>query len=111
MLDLSRLRQSVRTVVFAFLVIFIRCIHRIPELSGEWGNDLMQRELDFIVLESVMIFLTALALTILHLRWFFPAMGDTFPGGRGGRKMGKRGESWVAMERGMGVVTLPTPRK
>ena len=37
----------------AFLVIFIRCVYRIAEMAGGWGNPIMQNELDFIVLDSV----------------------------------------------------------
>lgn len=40
-------------LVIAYLTITIRCIYRIAELAGGWGNDIMQNEAEFIVLEGV----------------------------------------------------------
>lgn len=40
-------------LVTAYLTITIRCIYRIAELAGGWGNDIMQNEAEFIVLEGV----------------------------------------------------------
>lgn len=40
-------------LVTAYLTITIRCIYRIAELGGGWGNDIMQNEAEFIVLEGV----------------------------------------------------------
>ena len=39
--------------MFAYLTIFIRCVYRIAEMAGGWGNPIMQSEIDFIVLDSV----------------------------------------------------------
>lgn len=39
--------------VLSFLCILIRCVYRIAELQGGWGNPIMRNETDFIVLESV----------------------------------------------------------
>lgn len=39
--------------LFAFLTIFIRCVYRIAEMAGGWGNPIMQNERDFIILDSV----------------------------------------------------------
>ncbi len=40
-------------LVTAYLTITVRCIYRIAELAGGWGNDIMQNEAEFIVLEGV----------------------------------------------------------
>lgn len=39
--------------LLAFVTMFIRCVYRIAEMAGGWGNSIMQNELDFIVLDSV----------------------------------------------------------
>ncbi|KAK5170230.1 uncharacterized protein LTR77_004816 [Saxophila tyrrhenica] len=36
----------------AFMAIFIRCIYRIPEMSGGWGSPRMQDEVAFLILDS-----------------------------------------------------------
>ncbi|KIX02828.1 uncharacterized protein Z518_08771 [Rhinocladiella mackenziei CBS 650.93] len=42
-------------VVTAWLTIFIRCVYRIIEMAGGWGNDIMRDEVGFIVLEGVLV--------------------------------------------------------
>ncbi|KAL8930427.1 MAG: hypothetical protein Q9208_000611 [Pyrenodesmia sp. 3 TL-2023] len=61
-------------LVIAFLGIAIRCIYRIAELVGGWGNDIMRNEGEFIVLEGVMIVIGAITLTAFHPGYFFPQM-------------------------------------
>ncbi|KAI4123512.1 MAG: hypothetical protein LQ338_005236 [Usnochroma carphineum] len=76
----AEVRQSSRfglflvALVTAYIGIAIRCIYRIAELAGGWGNDIMQNEAEFIVLEGVMIVVGALALTVFHPGHFFPSM-------------------------------------
>lgn len=36
----------------AFLFIFIRCIYRLPEMVGGWGNPLMRDETEFLILDG-----------------------------------------------------------
>lgn len=48
-----KFRLFVVGLVTAYLTITIRCIYRIAELAGGWGNDIMQNEAEFIVLEGV----------------------------------------------------------
>ncbi|KAJ5771693.1 RTA1 domain protein [Penicillium odoratum] len=52
--------------VFAYTTILIRCIYRIPEMAGGWGNPLMQDETEFLVLDGMMVALAVVTLTILH---------------------------------------------
>ncbi|KAJ4523183.1 hypothetical protein HRR78_000676 [Exophiala dermatitidis] len=37
----------------AFTTIFIRCIYRLPEMAGGWGNPLMQNEREFLILDGM----------------------------------------------------------
>jgi hypothetical protein len=64
-------------VVAAYTTILIRCVYRIPELLGGWGGELMRIEIEFIILEGVMIALTVLAQTLFHPGLCFPALGNT----------------------------------
>ena len=47
-----RFRMFLGAVLIAFLTTFIRCVYRIPEMMGGWGNPLMQNEREFIILDS-----------------------------------------------------------
>ncbi|KKY23708.1 putative rta1 domain [Phaeomoniella chlamydospora] len=59
---------------FAFLTIYIRCIYRIPEMSGGWGGPLMRKENDFYILDGMMCALATIAYTVVHPGIFFPPM-------------------------------------
>lgn len=49
----TRFKLFIMSLVVAFTTIFTRCVYRIAELAGGWGNPIMQRENEYIVLESV----------------------------------------------------------
>jgi hypothetical protein len=40
-------------LVLAYLTILIRCIYRIPEMAGGWGNPLMRKEKEFLLLDGM----------------------------------------------------------
>jgi hypothetical protein len=73
----TKFRSFMAAIALAYITIFARCVYRIPELTGGWGNSLMRSEVDFIVLEGVMIVLAVLALTVCHPGFCFPALGNT----------------------------------
>ncbi|KAJ6189921.1 hypothetical protein N7519_004829 [Penicillium mononematosum] len=60
--------------VFAYFTVLTRCIYRIPEMAGGWGNPLMQKENEFLVLDGMMIALACLAFTIFHPGVFLPSL-------------------------------------
>jgi len=45
-------------MTFAFLCIQTRCAYRVAELSQGWGSELMRKEDDFIIMDSVLVFTT-----------------------------------------------------
>ncbi|KAL3444140.1 RTA1 like protein-domain-containing protein [Aspergillus insuetus] len=53
----------------AFMTILTRCIYRLPEMAGGWGNPLMQNEVEFLILDGMMVALAVLGLSILHPFW------------------------------------------
>lgn len=61
-------------VLLAFVTIFTRCVYRIAEMANGWANHIMQNEVDFIVLDGVMILIATLALSLFHPGWAFPEM-------------------------------------
>ncbi|KAL9105084.1 MAG: hypothetical protein Q9163_000002 [Psora crenata] len=74
LLRTTRFRLFVAANVLAFLAVFARCVYRIAEMAGGWQNPIMQSEIDFIALESVMILIATLCLTLCHPGFAFPAM-------------------------------------
>ncbi|CAG8891445.1 unnamed protein product [Penicillium nalgiovense] len=50
----------------AYTTVLIRCIYRLPEMAGGWGNKLMRNEMEFLVLDGMMVALACLVLTIVH---------------------------------------------
>ncbi|KAK5113242.1 hypothetical protein LTR62_003578 [Meristemomyces frigidus] len=59
----------------AFVLIFIRCVYRVPEMAGGWGNPLMRNQAEFMVFDGGMIALACILMTIAHPGIFFPAIG------------------------------------
>lgn len=43
----TKFRLFAVAVITAYLTIFTRCVYRIPELTGGWGNELMRNEPEF----------------------------------------------------------------
>ncbi|KAK4622080.1 Efflux pump himE [Fulvia fulva] len=58
----------------AFVTIFIRCIYRLPEMAGGWGNPLMRNEKEFLILDGAMVAIAAVLMTIAHPGIFFSEM-------------------------------------
>lgn len=40
-------------IVLAYFTVLIRCIYRLPEMAGGWGNPLMRRENEFLLLDGM----------------------------------------------------------
>ncbi|KAL4808080.1 RTA1 like protein-domain-containing protein [Aspergillus unguis] len=71
-------RRSIHLIlfaeIFAYFTVLIRCIYRIPEMAGGWGNPLMRKESEFLVLDGMMIALAILSLTVFHPSFFLPSL-------------------------------------
>ncbi|KAL8686082.1 MAG: hypothetical protein Q9218_007360, partial [Villophora microphyllina] len=61
-------------LTLAFFSILIRCIYRIAELAGGWGNSIMQNEGEFIGFEGVLIAVAVVCQTAFHPGYCFPPM-------------------------------------
>ncbi|MBK5651980.1 MAG: RTA1 domain-containing protein, partial [Rhizobium sp.] len=40
-------------VAVAYVTVLIRCIYRLPEMAGGWGNALMRNEKEFLLLDGM----------------------------------------------------------
>lgn len=72
--DQKYVKLVVVAEIFAYVTVLIRCIYRIPEMAGGWGNPLMQKEDEFLVLDGMMIALALLALTVCHPGFFLRSL-------------------------------------
>ncbi|KAF9872884.1 RTA1 like protein [Colletotrichum karsti] len=71
-----RFRFYLSASTVAFVTIFIRCIYRLPEMAGGWGNELMRKEGEFLVLDGMMIAIAAILMTVAYPGIFFPAISS-----------------------------------
>lgn len=69
-----RFRVFCWAIGFATITILIRCIYRLPEMAGGWGNPRMRNETEFLILDGMMIALASIALTVAHPGFMFPPM-------------------------------------
>lgn len=73
-------RLFVAAVAVAFTTTLIRCVYRMPEMAGltpddrGWGNKLMRKEKEFLLLDGMMIGIACTLLTVFHPGLFFPPM-------------------------------------
>ncbi|KAI0844193.1 RTA1-domain-containing protein [Daldinia vernicosa] len=71
-----KFRMFCYAVAGAYAGILIRCIYRIAEMAGGWGNRIMQDEPSFIVLEGFCILIPVALLTAFPPGVLFPAMAE-----------------------------------
>ena len=50
-----KFRTFLYAMIGAYVCLAVRCVYRIAEMAGGWGNHIMQDEPSFIVLESFMV--------------------------------------------------------
>ena len=68
----SNFRMFAYMMVGAYAAIFIRCIYRITEMAGSWGNHIMQDQPSFVVLESFLVLIASALLAGFAPGIFFP---------------------------------------
>ncbi|RAH75756.1 RTA1 like protein [Aspergillus japonicus CBS 114.51] len=52
--------------IVAFSTILIRCIYRIPEMAGGWGNPIMRSQALFMIFDGAMVTIAAILMTAAH---------------------------------------------
>ncbi|KAK3904174.1 RTA1 like protein [Staphylotrichum tortipilum] len=78
-----RFRTFVWAMVAAYGALLVRCIYRIAEMAGGWGNHIMQDEPSFVVLESFMVLIACGILAAFAPGLLFPQMSHGYGGGEG----------------------------
>lgn len=51
--SLGRVKLFAAVVALAYFTVLIRCIYRLPEMAGGWGNPLMRNEKEFLLLDGM----------------------------------------------------------
>ncbi|KAK5194707.1 hypothetical protein LTR72_006020 [Exophiala xenobiotica] len=74
----TKFRFFVLGFTIAFTAVFIRCVYRIVEMAGGWGNPIMQAEIPFIVLDGTMVAIATLMQTLFHPGWCFPRLSSAY---------------------------------
>ncbi|KAK4097270.1 RTA1 like protein [Parathielavia hyrcaniae] len=77
----KKFRMFVWAMGFAYAALLIRCIYRIAEMAGGWGNHIMQDEPSFVVLESFMVLIACILLAVFAPGVFFPQMSHGYSAG------------------------------
>jgi len=75
-----RFRTFVWAMVAAYAALLVRCIYRIAEMAGGWGNHIMQDEPSFVVLESFMVLIACGILAGFAPGVLFPQMAHGYHG-------------------------------
>ncbi|KAF1943315.1 parasitic phase-specific protein PSP-1 [Clathrospora elynae] len=70
--QLGKIKLFGAMVVLAYTTVLIRCIYRLPEMAGGWGNSLMRNEKEFLLLDGMMLAIACTVLTVFHPAYFFP---------------------------------------
>ncbi|KAK3389297.1 RTA1 like protein-domain-containing protein [Podospora didyma] len=70
----KKFRAFIYSVAGAYCGVLIRCIYRIAEMAGGWGNRIMQDEPSFIILEGFMILIPCILLAVFPPGFLFPQM-------------------------------------
>ncbi|KAK3689698.1 RTA1 like protein-domain-containing protein [Podospora appendiculata] len=70
----GRFRLFLGALGGAYVLFLIRCVYRIAEMAGGWGNHIMRDEPSFIVLESFMVLIGSGLLAGFPPGVFFPLM-------------------------------------
>ncbi|KAM0273526.1 hypothetical protein ACHAQH_008298 [Verticillium albo-atrum] len=70
----GKFRKFVYAIAGAFTGIIVRCIYRIVEMAGGWGNHIMQDQISFMILDASLVLVAVALLTAFHPGIFFPQM-------------------------------------
>lgn len=69
---LGKIKLFGSMIVLAYTTVLIRCIYRLPEMAGGWGNALMRQETEFLLLDGMMLGIACVVLTVFHPAYWFP---------------------------------------
>ncbi|KAF2455091.1 RTA1 like protein-domain-containing protein [Lineolata rhizophorae] len=62
----SKFRFFIVCLAISYTAILLRCIYRIIEMAGGWGNEIMQHEVTFMILDPTMILIASSVFNFFH---------------------------------------------
>ncbi|GAB1316898.1 Parasitic phase-specific protein PSP-1 [Madurella fahalii] len=74
-----KFRAFVYAMGLAYVALMIRCVYRIAEMAGGWGNHIMQDEPSFMALESFLVLIASVVLAVFAPGIFSPQMSHSNP--------------------------------
>ncbi|KAL8346910.1 hypothetical protein RB601_003444 [Gaeumannomyces tritici] len=92
----GKFRAFAGAVAVAYAAVFARCVYRIAEMAGGWGNHIMQDEASFIVLDSVMMLVASALLAAFAPGLLFPQMAEAMNARRDEEAKAKEGAAAAA---------------
>ncbi|TEA17387.1 Sphingoid long-chain base transporter RSB1 [Colletotrichum sidae] len=72
----KKFRMFIYGIAGAYACVMVRCIYRVAEMAGGWGNHIMQDEASFMVLDSGLVLICVTLLTVFHPGVYFPHMAN-----------------------------------
>jgi len=61
-------------VAVAYACVMVRCVYRVAEMAGGWGNHIMQDEVSFMILDGGLVLTCVTLLTVFHPGIYFQQM-------------------------------------
>ncbi|GMF01186.1 unnamed protein product [Ambrosiozyma monospora] len=59
------------SICAAIVLIYVRSVYRVAEMSQGWGSKIMNNETLFLILDSAMCILAVILLTLFYVGWSF----------------------------------------
>lgn len=98
--DRWQFRYFTLAMSFAVLTIFTRCVYRLCELAEGWSGYLITHEWYFIILDSLMVSLATVTMTIFHPGYAFLGRTTSVPiGTENERSNRKRSFKWLTFKK------------
>ncbi|KZL84935.1 rta1 like protein [Colletotrichum incanum] len=72
-----KFRLFIYGVAVAYACVMVRCIYRVAEMAGGWGNHIMQDEVSFMILDGGLVLICVTLLTVFHPGVYFPQMSKS----------------------------------
>ncbi|KAK1978140.1 RTA1 like protein [Colletotrichum cereale] len=73
----KRFRRFLCGFAVAYACVLVRCIYRVAEMAGGWGNRIMQDEVSFMILDASLVLICVTLLTVSHPGIHFPQMANS----------------------------------
>nr|XP_036580441.1 RTA1 like protein [Colletotrichum truncatum]KAF6788353.1 RTA1 like protein [Colletotrichum truncatum] len=73
----KKFKTFIYSMTGAYACVMIRCIYRVAEMAGGWGNHIMQDEVSFMILDGGLVLICVSLLTVFHPGFYLPQMANS----------------------------------